>query len=69
DKAPRNFGRVADSSSPKQITVYAHGRCSIDADGTVPSSNGDKLSVYWVDKLGRRSPSTAITLVAKIDKN
>ncbi|CAN5696612.1 hypothetical protein BH11MYX2_BH11MYX2_37090 [soil metagenome] len=68
DKAPRNFGRVAASSNAKEVTVYAHGRCSMDPDGTVLSSNGDKLKVYWVDKLGRRSPATAVKLVATTSK-
>ncbi|HEY4182422.1 MAG TPA: hypothetical protein VGM90_36575 [Kofleriaceae bacterium] len=65
DRAPRNYGSVAGA---KTITVYAHGRCSVDPDGTVLSSNGDKLQVYWIDKLGRRSPSTAVKLKASIDK-
>lgn len=62
DKLARTYGRV--STAAKEVTVYAHGRCAVDPDGTVVSSNGDKLQVYWIDKLGRRSPSTAVTLKA-----
>jgi len=61
---PRSFGLVADAAT--EIQVYAHGRCGVVPNGTVESSIGDKVTLFWVDASGRKSPaSKAMTITGK----
>jgi hypothetical protein len=64
-KVARSFGFVPADAKNRTIQVYDHAPCVVDPDGTVMSGNGEKLELYWIDRAGRRSPSTKLTLVAK----
>jgi hypothetical protein len=64
DKVARSFGFAA-VNDKNSVLVYAHEPCGMDAKGTVMSTNGDKLKLYWIDRAGRASPATKATLVEK----
>jgi hypothetical protein len=60
----RSFGLV--SKDAKEVTVYAHPRCGVVPNNTVESKVGDKVTLFWVDANGRRSPaSRAVTVTGK----
>jgi hypothetical protein len=63
DKVARSYGLI---ENPKfnTVVVYSHAPCGQDPDGTVMSSDGDKLRLYWIDRTGRASPATTATLSA-----
>jgi hypothetical protein len=60
----RSFGVV--SKDDKEVTVYAHPRCGVVPNDTVESKVGDRVTLFWVDASGRRSPaSKAVTVTGK----
>ena len=56
----RSFGLVGTDS---KITVYAHGRCGVVPNNTVESTLGDKVTLFWVDQSGNKSPASAVIKV------
>jgi hypothetical protein len=59
---PRSWGRVdAGGTSAK---VYYRSRCQPLRKGSVESVPGDQVTVYWIDRAGRRSPAASATVIA-----
>ena len=46
----------------KEIALYTSGSCVVLPDGTLPTIAGDKVKLFWVDKAGRASPPTTVTV-------
>lgn len=60
----RSFGLV--SKDDKEVTVFAHPRCGVVPNNTVESKVGDKVTLFWVDASGRKSPaSRALAVTGK----
>ena len=47
---------------------YAQSRCGVLPNGTLESSAGDQVTVFWVDRAGRRSPASAPVKIVRIGK-
>jgi hypothetical protein len=61
---PRSWGLVA---SGRTQLAYSHSDCGVLPNGTVVSSPGDQVTLFWVDTEGRRSePTKPIKLAGKI---
>lgn len=60
---PRSYGLV--DPSWLEATLYAHGRCTALPNKTVPTVNGDKVILRWVDKTGAVSADSKPITVAK----
>ena len=59
----RSFGIVGDGTAT-QLDVYAHARCGVVPNDTIESKVGDKVTLFWVDGSGRRSPATKAIRIA-----
>lgn len=64
DQGARSFGFAAVNDQNTAL-VYSHAPCGIDPDGQRMSSGGDKLTLYWIDRMGRVSAKTTATLDQK----
>jgi hypothetical protein len=49
-----SWGRV----SGGKLYAYEHQTCKIVSPGTVEPKAGDKVTLFWVDVMGRKSPAT-----------
>ena len=49
-----SWGRV----SGTKLHVYANQTCELVTPGTVEPKAGDKVTLFWVDHMGRKSPAT-----------
>jgi hypothetical protein len=63
-KVARSYGAVGKHHT---VVVYDHHPCTQDPTGTVLSSDGDQLRLYWLDQAGRASPATTVKLTATVD--
>ena len=54
-KQPRSWGYA----NGPLVRPYAQGPCDTHAPGTVATTKGDEVILYWVDHAGRISPPTA----------
>lgn len=52
---PLSFGRVVEG---QPLYVYVSRRCQIVTDGTVEPTAGQKVTLFWVDARGAKSPAT-----------
>ncbi len=66
---PRSWGKVVNKGGT--LRAFERGRCRVLANETVESKPGDRITVFWVDASGRKSPLSAITVVggAKPDQD
>jgi len=52
---PITFGRVTQG---EPLLVFARARCEVLTDGTVEPKAGEKITVFWLDAMGRMSPAS-----------
>ncbi len=56
---PRSWGFVTGA----KVDVYSSGDCVALPNGTLPSTSGDKVSVFFVDDAGRKSDASKVTTI------
>ena len=53
---PRSWGRV--SGGATTALAFDRGRCRVLANGTIESKPGERVTAFWVDSSGRKSPAS-----------
>ncbi len=62
---PRSWGKIVTKGETK-IRGFERSRCRVLANETVESKPGDRITVFWVDASGRKSPLSAVTTVGGV---
>lgn len=50
-----SFGTVA---AGQKLVIYEQQRCLLVSNGTIEPRAGERVTVFWVDAMGRKSPAT-----------
>lgn len=59
---PRSWGTIATKGKSK-LRGYDRSRCRVLPNETVESKPGERITVFWIDASGRKSPLSAVTVV------